>query len=76
MKYKFCYTDSQNQSHVRYYTALNASTATEMFKATVSHSIKDKVAIECVECLEGSSWKRLEMSPIGSPLDNIPVSQI
>lgn len=76
MKYKFRYKDSENQSHVRYYTALNAGTAAEMFQATVSHSIKDKILIEGVECLEGSSWKRLEMSPIGSPLDNIPVSQI
>ena len=76
MKYKFQYTDSQNTQHIRYYTALNASTAAEMFDATVNHSIQDKVSIEFVECLDGSSWKRLRISPVGCPLDNIPTSQV
>ena len=76
MKYKFQYKDSQNTAHIRYYTALNVSTASEMFKATVNHSIKDEVSIEFVECLDGSSWKRLQMSPLGHPLDNIPTSQV
>jgi hypothetical protein len=76
MKYKFSYKDSQDNPHTRYYTALNAGTASEMFKASVDHSIKDSVFIEVVEYLEGSSWKRLEMSPIGWPLDNIPTSQV
>ena len=76
MKYKFSYKDSQDNPHARYYTALSASTASEMFKASVDHSIKDTISIKTVEYLEGSSWKRLDMSLLGWPLDNIPTSQL
>lgn len=50
MKYKVKYKDSNHHEHVRYYTALNSTTAREMFNATVSHSLKDQV--EDVEVLK------------------------
>ena len=42
MKYKVEYEDCDHRKHVRYYAALNAATAREMFKATVDHSFGDK----------------------------------
>ena len=60
MKYKFCYEDPDHNSHIRYYNALNVSTAHEMFKASVIHSIKREVKLHGIYRLEPNGWVRVE----------------
>ena len=56
MKYKFRYEDPDHKKHVRYYNALNPTTAHEMFKATVSHSIRQPVTLLQVWKLHEDGW--------------------
>ncbi len=64
MKYKFSYQDPEQVAHVRYYTALNCSTATEMFKASITHSIKESVVLTSVCRLEDSRWEPVDLSTV------------
>lgn len=60
MKYKILYEDPSHKLHVRYYNALDAKTAKEMFAATVSHSIKEEVKLVNVERLEDRHWVEIK----------------
>ena len=71
MKYKFSYTDSQNNKHARYYSALNSATATEMFWASVDHSIKDEVNLLTVELLEGAQWVKPDRPAAAFPFEKV-----
>ena len=71
MKYKFSYTDPKNNKHVRYYSALDSATATEMFRASVDHSIKDEVALLTLEYLNGSEWVELEKLATAFPFEKV-----
>lgn len=49
MKYKVSYRLGQDtRKHVRYYSALNKTTALEMFNETCSHSLVGEVAQDIV----------------------------
>jgi len=56
--YKVKYKDSKDISHVRYYHALNATTAREMFRQTVLHSIGGPVKSVVVYQATGTEWKK------------------
>tara|TARA_R100000808_G_scaffold21636_1_gene46785 strand:+ start:633 stop:839 length:207 start_codon:yes stop_codon:yes gene_type:complete len=56
MKFKFKYEDSSERPHIRYYNALDLSTAEEMFRETVSHSIKEPVVVREVFVAQGGRW--------------------
>ena len=60
MKYKIAYEDPQHNLHTRYYNALDAKTAKEMFNASVSHSIKEEVKVVNIYELEDKHWKKVE----------------
>jgi hypothetical protein len=60
MKYKVKYEDSDQKVHIRYYHALNATTAKEMFKATASHSIGESVKIINIYEATKTSWESVK----------------
>lgn len=60
MHYKITYQDPRGRRHCRYYSALNHATAEEMFKATVSHSIKEPVQVLNVYKMSNNRWKPVE----------------
>ena len=65
MKFKVKYRDDEDRPHVRYYNALNAATAKEMWMETFEHSTRgDNVTLKqfpSVEIFqaEESRWKRV-----------------
>ena len=59
MKFKFKYEDSSERPHIRYYNALDLSTAEEMFRETVSHSIKEPVVVREVFIAKDGRWVKI-----------------